>query len=72
MQPTAGAATVTWTRELCCRRCAERVTIKGDLRWGMAVHAATGKETCTDGRLIAPIDAAIVKGAAATRAGDQS
>ncbi len=72
MQPTAGAAVVSWTRELCCRGCAERVTIKGDPRWGMAVHAATGKETCADGRLVAPIDADIVKAAAASRAGDLS
>jgi hypothetical protein len=71
MQATTGAAAASWTRALCCRRCAERVTIKGDPRWGMAVHAASGKETCADGRLIAPIDADIVN-AAASRAGDRS
>ena len=69
MQATAGAVAVSWTGGLCCR-CAGRVTIKGDLQWGIAVHAATGKETCADGRLIAPIDADIVKAAAASRAGD--
>jgi hypothetical protein len=71
MQATAGAAAVSWTRGLCCRRCTEGVTIKGDPRWGMAVHATSGKEMCADGRLIAPIDADIVT-AAASRAGDRS
>jgi hypothetical protein len=36
MQATAGAVAVSWTGCLCFRRCAERVTIKGDPRWGMA------------------------------------
>jgi hypothetical protein len=72
MQATAGTTAVSWTRGLCCRRCADRVIIRGDAWWGMAVHAATGKETCADGRLIAPIDADIVKAASGSRAGDQS
>lgn len=36
MQATAGAAAVSWVGGLCRRRCAECVTVKGDLRWGMA------------------------------------
>ena len=36
MQATAGAAAVSWMGGLCRRRCAARVTVKGDLRWGMA------------------------------------
>jgi hypothetical protein len=72
MQATADAAAMSWTGGLRRRRCAERVTINGDPRWGMAVHAATRRETCAYGRLIASIDAHVVMAAAASRAGDQS
>ena len=36
MQATADAAAMSWTGGPCCRRCADRVTINGDPRWGMA------------------------------------
>lgn len=72
MQTAAGAATVTWTGRPCCRRYSGRVIVKGNAQWGMAVHAVTGNATCAEGHLVAPVDADIVKAAAALKAGERS
>jgi hypothetical protein len=53
---------------LVCRRCARRVTVTGgDVRWGLAVHAESGKELGTDGHLVVPIDADLVRHAGTGR-----
>jgi hypothetical protein len=47
-----------------CRRCTGRVTAtRGDVRWGLTVHAESGKELGLDGHLVAPIDVDLVNNA---------
>jgi hypothetical protein len=54
---------------LVCRRCVQPVNVLGDAEWGPAVHASTERELGTDGHLVAPIDADVVRTAMARKAG---
>jgi hypothetical protein len=52
-----------------CRHCREPVTVQGAPRWGKAVHLATGKEQGPGGHVAAPIEASLIRAAAALKGG---
>jgi hypothetical protein len=53
-----------------CRSCVQAVTVTGDREWGGAVHTATRRELGSDGHLVAPIGAGLVRAAMARKAGE--